>query len=80
MAYRQLASDARDEIGEIRTMLSRLGEREMQGNEPVDRLIARGLGIGLVAESEENGVWTLQAGVFPENVASVASASATAEK
>jgi L-amino acid N-acyltransferase YncA len=38
----------------------------------------RGKGAGrlllskLVAESEENGVWTLQAGVFPENVASVA--------
>jgi L-amino acid N-acyltransferase YncA len=38
----------------------------------------RGKGVGrallstLVAESEANGVWTLQAGVFPENVASVA--------
>jgi L-amino acid N-acyltransferase YncA len=38
----------------------------------------RGKGAGrlllstLVAESEANGVWTLQAGVFPENVASVA--------
>jgi phosphinothricin acetyltransferase len=38
----------------------------------------RGTGAGrlllstLVAESEGNGVWTLQAGVFPENVASVA--------
>ena len=37
----------------------------------------RGKGLGrallsaLVAESEANGVWTLQAGVFPENVASV---------
>jgi L-amino acid N-acyltransferase YncA len=39
---------------------------------------SRGAGAGrlllskLVAESEANGVWTLQAGVFPENVASVA--------
>jgi L-amino acid N-acyltransferase YncA len=39
---------------------------------------ARGLGLGkelleaLVAESERHGVWTLQAGIFPENLASVA--------
>ncbi len=39
---------------------------------------ARGRGVGgallraLVSESERNGVWTLQAGVFPENAASVA--------
>ena len=39
---------------------------------------ARGRGIGrlllqaLVAESERNGIWTLQAGIFPENHASVA--------
>ncbi|NKQ35104.1 MAG: N-acetyltransferase [Chloroflexi bacterium] len=39
---------------------------------------ARGQGVGyallaaLVAASEENGVWTLQAGIFPENEASVA--------
>jgi phosphinothricin acetyltransferase len=38
----------------------------------------RGAGLGrallgaLVRESEANGVWTLQAGIFPENVASVA--------
>jgi phosphinothricin acetyltransferase len=38
---------------------------------------ARGKGIGralleaLVAESEKNGIWTLQASVFPENTASV---------
>lgn len=37
---------------------------------------ARGLGVGgallraLVSESERNGVWTLQASVFPENAAS----------
>lgn len=37
----------------------------------------RGRGLGrallsaLVAESESNGIWTLQAGVFPENAASV---------
>ena len=37
----------------------------------------RGKGLGrallsaLVAESEANGVWTLQASVFPENAASV---------
>jgi L-amino acid N-acyltransferase YncA len=39
---------------------------------------ARGHGVGkallqaLVQESEVNGVWTLQAGIFPENVVSVA--------
>jgi phosphinothricin acetyltransferase len=39
---------------------------------------ARGQGIGrdllarLVSESEENGIWTLQAGILPENVASIA--------
>jgi phosphinothricin acetyltransferase len=38
---------------------------------------ARGRGIGpqllaaLVEASEQNGVWTLQAGIFPENVASI---------
>ena len=38
----------------------------------------RGEGLGralleaLVKESEANGVWTLQAGIFPENEASVA--------
>jgi len=26
---------------------------------------------GLIAESEEHGIWTLQAGIFPENEASV---------
>ena len=39
---------------------------------------ARGRGVGktlleaLVQESEVNGVWTLQAGIFPENTASIA--------
>lgn len=39
---------------------------------------ARGRGIGrallgqLVKESEEAGIWTLEAGIFPENVASIA--------
>jgi len=38
---------------------------------------ARGIGVGrrlleaLVAESERNGIWTLQAGIFPENTASI---------
>lgn len=38
---------------------------------------ARGQGIGrallegLIAESERNGIWTLQASIFPENTASV---------
>jgi phosphinothricin acetyltransferase len=26
----------------------------------------------LVLESEQNGIWTLQAGIFPENAASIA--------
>ncbi len=39
---------------------------------------ARGRGVGkallsaLVRESEQHGFWTLQAGIFPENVASIA--------
>lgn len=39
---------------------------------------ARGIGIGkvllkaLIEESETQGVWTLQAGIFPENTASIA--------
>jgi phosphinothricin acetyltransferase len=39
---------------------------------------ARGKGIGkillakLIEQSERNGIWTLQAGIFPENIASVA--------
>jgi phosphinothricin acetyltransferase len=38
----------------------------------------RGMGVGdvlmkqLIAESEKSGIWTLQAGVFPENKASIA--------
>ena len=38
---------------------------------------SRGIGVGrrlleaLVAESERNGIWTLQAGIFPENTASL---------
>ncbi|HEX8425238.1 N-acetyltransferase family protein [Hymenobacter sp.] len=38
---------------------------------------ARGRGVGrqllnaLIMESEQNGIWTLQAGIFPENTASV---------
>ena len=39
---------------------------------------SRGQGLGrqlltlLIAESEQNGIWTLQASVFPENLASIA--------
>ena len=39
---------------------------------------ARGRGVGkallrmLIEESEVNGIWTLQAGIFPENAASIA--------
>ena len=39
---------------------------------------ARGRGIGftllsaLIESSEQNGIWTLQAGIFPENVSSIA--------
>jgi len=38
---------------------------------------ARGYGVGrallrsLITESEKNGIWTLQAGIFPENLASL---------
>jgi phosphinothricin acetyltransferase len=39
---------------------------------------SRGSGVGhqlleaLITESERNGIWTLQAGIFPENTASLA--------
>jgi phosphinothricin acetyltransferase len=33
--------------------------------------IGRALLDGLIGESEKNGIWTLQASIFPENVASV---------
>jgi len=42
------------------------------------RASSRGKGIGLallraaIEESEENRIWTLQAGIFPENIASIA--------
>jgi L-amino acid N-acyltransferase YncA len=40
--------------------------------------LARGMGVGrqllsaLIEHSEANGIWTLQAGMFPENVATIA--------
>jgi len=40
--------------------------------------LSRGAGVGqallraLIEESERNGIWTLQAGIFPENSASIA--------
>jgi L-amino acid N-acyltransferase YncA len=42
------------------------------------RAASRGQGVGralltaLIAASEQNGIWTLQAGIFPENTASLA--------
>ena len=36
------------------------------------RKIGRALLEALIAESERNGIWTLQASIFPENTASVA--------
>ncbi len=33
--------------------------------------IGRALLLALIKESEKNGIWTLQAGIFPENTASV---------
>jgi len=38
-----------------------------RGHNIDDRLLA-----ALISESEKNGLWTLQAGIFPENVASIA--------
>lgn len=34
--------------------------------------IGRALLAGLIDEAERNGLWTLQAGIFPENIASIA--------
>ena len=36
------------------------------------RGVGRALLEGLIAESERHGLWTLQAGIFPENLASLA--------
>lgn len=33
--------------------------------------VGKALLAGLIEESEKNGIWTLQAGIFPENVASI---------
>ena len=41
------------------------------GREFRGRGVGRALLAALVAESEKNGVWTLQASIFPENAASV---------
>jgi L-amino acid N-acyltransferase YncA len=41
------------------------------GEENRGRGIGRALLEALIAESERNGIWTLQASIFPENVASV---------
>ena len=37
-----------------------------------DRGVGRALLAALVDEAESNGIWTLQAGIFPENIASIA--------
>jgi phosphinothricin acetyltransferase len=34
--------------------------------------VGHGLLAALTEEAERNGIWTLQAGIFPENVASIA--------
>ena len=39
---------------------------EARGNRIGERLLSR-----LIAESEDEGYWTLQSGIFPENVASI---------
>jgi phosphinothricin acetyltransferase len=64
------------------TTLSRVSTREVYtGVAEVGiyvAAIARGKGVGtqllreLIARSEAHGIWTLQAGIFPENTASVA--------
>lgn len=63
------------------TALTPISHREVySGVQEVSIYVAeasRGIGIGrmllgaLIEESERNGIWTLQAGVFPENIASV---------
>lgn len=40
-------------------------------NEYFGLKIGSGLLEKLITESEENGIWTLQAGIFPENIASI---------
>ena len=49
-------------IGEVSVYVSR-GFRDKQIGE---KLLRR-----LILESEENGLWTIQSGVFPENIASI---------
>jgi L-amino acid N-acyltransferase YncA len=75
---------ARDEGGEILgwAALSPVSERCAYGGVAEVSVYvagaARGRGVGrtllaeLVRVSEETGIWTLQAGIFPENLASIA--------
>jgi phosphinothricin acetyltransferase len=42
------------------------------GNDSRGKGVGRGLLESLVVESERNAIWTLQASIFPENVASLA--------
>ena len=74
---------ARDDSGMVGwAALSPVSKREVYaGVAEVSLYVAnaaRGRGVGtallraLIAASESNGVWTLQAGIFPENTASLA--------
>jgi L-amino acid N-acyltransferase YncA len=77
---RLVARDGRRVVGWA--ALSRVSERCAYGGVAEVSVYvaadARGRGVGrrlleeLVRCSEENGVWTLQAGIFPENAASIA--------
>jgi len=83
LPFARLVARADDEGGEILgwAALSPVSRRRVyEGVAEVSVYVAeraRGLGVGgallraLVEESERHGVWTLQAGIFPENVASI---------
>jgi L-amino acid N-acyltransferase YncA len=83
LTFARLVARSNDEGGEVLgwAALSPVSRRRVyEGVAEVSVYVAqhvRGGGVGgallraLVKESERNGVWTLQAGIFPENVASL---------
>lgn len=49
-------------VGEVSVYVS----GEFRGNRIGEKLLRK-----LITESEKNGIWTIQSGVFPENIASI---------
>ncbi|MBN1439652.1 MAG: N-acetyltransferase [Anaerolineales bacterium] len=77
----RLAAEADDGLAGWAALASVSGRRVYDGVAEVSVYVAaaaRGMGEGrallsaLIGESERNGIWTLQSGIFPENTASLA--------